>query len=156
MLLKPVVALGPVNVKDKVVVKVDWFDVIIAFDICEDVMFPLIANSTVEPLPVFTGTGAKGVGEGNGFAVGVGVAVDLGLGVGVGVELGACVGIAVGEFVTANELLTPETPPLVAVIVTPEPAVSTVTKADPTPLTKALITLGLMAPVETVNEGEPT
>ena len=86
MLLKPVDALAPVRVKDKVVVEADWFDVITALDICEEVMFPLIANSTVEPLSVFTGRGANGVGVGVGFAVGVGVAVDLEVDVGVGVE----------------------------------------------------------------------
>ena len=62
----------------------------------------------------------------------------------------------VGEFVTANELLTPEALPSVAVIVMLEPAVSTVTEADPTPLTKAPITLGLMDPAETVRDGVPT
>jgi hypothetical protein len=153
MLLKPVVAFGPVIVKDKVVVVVDWFDVIVALDICEVVMFPVIASSTIEPLSVFTGTVANGGGEGDGVAVGVFLGLEVG--VGVGVELGACVGVGVGEFVTANELLTPEILPSATVIITAEPAVFTVTKVDPTPLTKAFIMPGLIDPAETVKDGVP-
>ena len=88
MLLKPVVAFGPVIVKDNVVVVAGLFDVIVALDICELVMFPLIASSTIEPLSVVADTVvANEVGEGDsvGDRVGVGVAVGLGVGVGEGV-----------------------------------------------------------------------
>ena len=85
MLLKPVVPLSPVTVKDTVVVVADWFVAIVTLDICELVMFPLIARSTVAPLSVVAGTVvADGVGVGNGVVVGVGIAVGIGVGVGVG------------------------------------------------------------------------
>ena len=45
---------------------------------------------------------------------------------------------------TINELLVPMWVPSVAVMVTPEPALVTLTVADPTPFTKASITLGLI------------
>ena len=44
MLLKPTVPLGPVTVKDSAVVAADWFAAIVTLDICELVMFPLIAR----------------------------------------------------------------------------------------------------------------
>ena len=76
--------LCPVTVKDTVVVVADWFVAIVTLDICELVMFPLIARSTVEPLSVVAGTvAAVGVGVGN-DVVGVGIAVVVGVGVGVG------------------------------------------------------------------------
>lgn len=56
MLLKPVVPFCPVKVKAITVVAADWFVAIVTLDICELVMFPLIARSTVEPLPVVAGT----------------------------------------------------------------------------------------------------
>ena len=57
----------------------DWFVAIVTLDIWELVMFPLIARSTVVPLPVVAGTVvADGVGEGDGV-VGVGVALEWGL-----------------------------------------------------------------------------
>lgn len=46
-------------------------------------------------------------------------------------------------------------PSVVVVIVTPEPAVVTVTEVDPTPLTKASIVLGLIDPAEQVKDGVP-
>ena len=83
MLPKPVVPLSPVTVKDTVVVVADWFVAIVTLDIWELVMFPLIARSTVAPLPVVAGTVvADGVGEGDGVVVGVGVGVRVGAGVG--------------------------------------------------------------------------
>ena len=116
MLLKPVVAFGPVIVKDNVVVVVGWFDVIVALDICELVMFPLIASSTITPLSVVADTVANEVGEGDGVAVGVGVAVGICVGVDVDVDvdvgidggIGAWVGVGVGTIITVNELLVPE------------------------------------------------
>jgi hypothetical protein len=67
MLLKPVVPLSPVTVKDTVVVVANWFVVIVTLDICELVMFPLIARSTVAPLSVVAGTVVvDGVGAGKG------------------------------------------------------------------------------------------
>jgi hypothetical protein len=56
---------------------------------------------------------------------------------------------------TVNELLIPEIEPSVVVIVTPEPAAVTVTEVDPTPLTKAFIAPGLIAPAEYVKDGVP-
>ena len=48
----------------------DWFVAIVTLDICELVMFPLIARSTVAPLSVVAGTVvADGVGEGDGAGV---------------------------------------------------------------------------------------
>ena len=44
MLLKPVVPLSPVTVKDTVVVLTDWLVVISTLDICGLVMFPLIVK----------------------------------------------------------------------------------------------------------------
>jgi hypothetical protein len=103
MLLKPVVAFGPVIVKDTVVVVAGWFDVIVALDICELVMFPLIASSTVAPLSIVAGTVvANGVGVGDGVGDGVGVGVAVGLGVGVGAGVGVVVGEGDGVGVGAN------------------------------------------------------
>jgi hypothetical protein len=150
MLQKPTVPLGTVIVKDTMAVLLDWFDVIVALDICELVTFPLIARSTVAPLPVVAVTVVtEGVGVGDG--VGVGVVVGLGVGVGVDVD----VGVGVGAIVTVNELLIPVLLPSVAVIVTAEPAVVTVTEVDPTPPTKAFIVVGLIDPAETVKDGVP-
>ena len=70
MLLKPVVPLSPVTVKDTVVDVADWFVAIVTLDICELVMFPLIVRSTVAPLAVVAGTVVTdGVGEGDGTGV---------------------------------------------------------------------------------------
>lgn len=85
ILPKPTVPFGPVIVKDTVIVDVVWFVVIVALDICELVIFPLIVNSTVAPLFVLAVTVVgNGVGEGVGDDVFVGA--SLGLGVGVGEE----------------------------------------------------------------------
>ena len=73
MLLKPVVPFGPVIVRDTFVVVVGW-DVIVMLDNCEPVTFPLIAMSTVAPLPVFAATFVAdevGMGDGVGFGIGV-------------------------------------------------------------------------------------
>jgi len=89
MLLKPVVPLSPATMKDTVVVVTDGFVAMVTSDICELVMFPLIARSTITPLSVVALTiVAEGVAVGDGFA-GVGVGVDINVGVGVGA--GVCV-----------------------------------------------------------------
>ena len=54
MLLKPVSPLGPLIVKDMLVVV--WVDVIVALDMSELTMFPLIPSATVAPLSVVAGT----------------------------------------------------------------------------------------------------
>jgi hypothetical protein len=87
-------------VKDTVVDAADWFVAIVTLDIWELVTFPLIARSTVAPLPVVADTVvADGVGEGDGVGVGVGAevgaAVGEGDGVGVGVEVSANVAVIV-------------------------------------------------------------
>ena len=98
MLPKPTVPPGPVIMKDTVVVAVGWYDAIVAWNICELVMFPLSARSTVAPVSVVAGTVvADGVGVGDDVGVGVGdVRVGVLAGVGVGVDVGAGVGVAVG------------------------------------------------------------
>ena len=98
MFTKPTVPFGPVNVKDTMVVLLAWFDVIVASDIWELVMFPLIASSTVAPLPALAVTFV---------ADGVGVGVAPGLGVVVGFGDDVDVGVGVGVIVTVNELLVP-------------------------------------------------
>jgi hypothetical protein len=100
MLLKPTVPLGPVIVKDTVVVVADWFVEIVTLDIWELVMFPLIARSNVEPLSIIAVRFVvDGVGAGEGVGVtdaGVDVVVEVGEGVGdVGVEVGANAKVAV-------------------------------------------------------------
>jgi hypothetical protein len=158
---KPVVPLSPVNVKDTVVNTADWFVCIVTLEIWRPVKFPLFIRVTVVPLSVVTVIFVtNGVTEGEGVEVEVGVGVELGADVDVGVEgdvevgSGVSNGVGVGEgdevgaLVTANGLLIPERLPSVAVIVASEPAVSTVTEVDPTPLTKAFITLGLIDPSE--------
>lgn len=97
MLLKPTVPLGPVIVKDTVAVLCDWFDVIVALEICELVTFPLIARSTVASLPVVVGTVvANGLGVGEGFGVGGVVGLGVGVGAGVGVVVAEGGGVGVG------------------------------------------------------------
>ena len=89
MLLKPVVPLTPVTVKETVVVVADWFVVIAMLVICELVMFPLIPRSTFAPLDVVAVTYSVGVGVGVVLGLGVAVRVDVeGGGVGVEVEFG--------------------------------------------------------------------
>jgi hypothetical protein len=101
MLTKPTVPFDPVIIMDTVVVVVDWYGVIAELDICELAMFPLIARSTIAPLPVVAGTDvADRVGVGDGVGDGVGVAVGLVVGVDAGV--GAAVGTGVGVGVSAN------------------------------------------------------
>jgi hypothetical protein len=51
----------------------------VALDICELVMFPLIARLTVEPLFVVTAIVVVGVGEGEGDEVGLVIGVGVGL-----------------------------------------------------------------------------
>jgi uncharacterized ion transporter superfamily protein YfcC len=75
ILPRPAVPLGPVILKETVVM-VGLFDVIVALDICELVTFPLMARSTMAPLPVVTGTVVAevvGVGDGVGVRVALGV-----------------------------------------------------------------------------------
>ena len=94
MLQKPTVPSGPVIVKDTVVVSLVEFDVIVALDIWELVMFPLIASSTVAPPLVIGGTVVTGeVGVGDGVFVGV----NLGSSVGVGIDVGIGVAVEVTE-----------------------------------------------------------
>ena len=88
----PEVPSSPVIVKATCVDAADWFVVILRWDICELVMFPLISRSTVVPLSVVAGTVVKGVG----FGVGVGVTVGVGVGVGVGEAVGVGVGVGGG------------------------------------------------------------
>jgi hypothetical protein len=123
ILLYPVVPLSPATVKVTVVDLADWFVTIVALDICELVMFPLIARLTVTPLSVVAVTFvAIGFGVGDGIAVGVGVDVgirvgvgvdvegEVGIGVGVGGSVGEGVGVGagVGAIVTVNKLLVTE------------------------------------------------
>jgi hypothetical protein len=105
MLLKPVVPLSPVTVKDTVVVVTDWFFAIVTLDICELVTFPLIASPTISPLSVVANAVVEdGGGIGDDVAVGAGAAVGVGFGVSVGVavrvgdgvEAGVGFGVAVG------------------------------------------------------------
>ena len=71
MLLKPVVPLWPVMVKDTVVDVADWFVEIVTFDNCELVTFPLIVSSIVVPLSVVALTAVdNGVGVGEGVGEG--------------------------------------------------------------------------------------
>jgi len=93
---KPVSPLFPVRMKDTVVVRADWFVAILALDICELVMFPLISRSTVTPLLVVAGTVVV-VGEGTG--VGARVAVAVGESAGDAVEAGVGFGAKVAEIV---------------------------------------------------------
>jgi hypothetical protein len=78
-------------VKDTVVDALDWYVAIVTSDICELVMFPVIARSTVPSLDVVAGTVVV-----NGKGVGVGVGVDIGVEVGIGVTIGIVVGAGVG------------------------------------------------------------
>jgi hypothetical protein len=105
MMLKPVVPLSPVTVKDTVVELEDRVVNIVTLEIWDIVTFPLIARSTVLPLSVFALTVvSNGVEEGDGVAVGVGVlvgfdvgvVVEVGVGLGVDIEVGSGVGEAVG------------------------------------------------------------
>ena len=99
MLPKPTVPLGPIIVKDTVVVAVGWYDAIVAWNICELVMFPQSARSTVAPVSVVAGTVvANGVGVGDDVGVGVlvGVCVGVGVGAGGGVAVGNGDGVGVG------------------------------------------------------------
>ena len=91
MLLKPVVPLSPVTVKDTVIVEVAGFVRIVTLDICELVMFPVSKRSTIAPLAVVAGTAADD-------EVGVG---DV---VGVGVDVGKVVGVGVGDGEDVSEV----------------------------------------------------
>jgi len=123
MFPKPAVPLGPVTVKDTVILELFWFDVeIMTLDIWEQVMFPHIERSTVAPplivavtyVPDEVGVG-DGVDDGVGADVGIGVEVGAGVGVAVGdgddVEVrvdvgeGVDVGFGVGAIVTVNEAI---------------------------------------------------
>jgi len=82
------------------VVFVVGYGVIVTLDICELVMFPLMARLTVPPLAVVADTvNADGGGGGDGAGVGVGTAVGVGVtaGVGVGVDVGVNVAVMVWE-----------------------------------------------------------
>jgi len=98
ILPKPIVSFGPFIVKDNVVVVVDWFEVIVALDTCELVMFPVIAISIIAPLSVLAGTVV-----GNGVSVGVGVGDGVDDGVGVRVAVGSSVGVGIGVSVAVGE-----------------------------------------------------
>lgn len=87
ILLKPMVPLSPVTVKDIIVELANWFSAIVALDIWKLVMLPLKARLTVPPISVLADTIVpKGIEEGNGVVVGIGG--TFGLFVGVGVEIG--------------------------------------------------------------------
>ena len=80
---------SPVKVKDNVVVEADWFVAIVTSDICELVMFPLIARSTVAPVFVVAGrVVADEVEAGVGVKVGIGVEVEVGA-----PEIVSCMGV---------------------------------------------------------------
>jgi hypothetical protein len=154
MLLKPAVPFGPVIVKDSMLVLLAWDDVIVTLDICELVMFPLIARLTVAPLPVFAVIFVANrveVGEGVGVGMAPGLDVMVGPVVGVGVD----VEVGVATIGTENVLLVPVEAPSVAVMVTAKPPAVTVTEVDPTPLTKAFMVPGLIDPAEYVKDGVP-
>jgi hypothetical protein len=86
---KPLVPFSPVKVKATVVDVEDGFVVIVRLDIWVLVMFPLIARSTVSPLPmVAVMVVADGVEEGLGVPVGVCVGVGLAVGMAVGWVVG--------------------------------------------------------------------
>jgi hypothetical protein len=77
--------------------------VIVALDICELVMFPVIAMLTVAPLAIDAGTVVvNGVTVGDDVDNGIGVGVGVGLGVGVGAGDGVPVGEGDGVGVGAN------------------------------------------------------
>ena len=84
ILPKPTDPIGPVTVNAIVVVVVSWFDMMVAFDICWLVMFPLIAISTVAPLLSIVAVTVVGNGVGVSDGVGVGVFVGLVVGLGAG------------------------------------------------------------------------
>jgi hypothetical protein len=72
--------LSPVTVKDNVATEVDWLVTIVTLDICELVMFPLSARSTVAPPSVVAATviiddTCEDGGTGDGIGVGVGFTV---------------------------------------------------------------------------------
>ena len=111
MLPKPSVPVGPVIVKDTMVVVVDWVDVIVTFDICCAVTFPLMVSSTVPPLLVVACIVEVEPGEGVGVGEAVGVddeldefeddePDDVGGGVGVGLDAKLAV-IVPGPFTSA-------------------------------------------------------
>ena len=78
---EPEVPFLPVILKVTAVDVADWFVVILGFDICERVMFPLMVRLTVAPLSVVAGIiDAEGFEVGKGAAVGVGFCVGVGLG----------------------------------------------------------------------------
>ena len=99
MLPRPAVSFGSTILNDTVVILVSSYDVINASDICGIVTFPLMARSTVAPVPVVAGTVvADGVGVGDEVGIGDGVVISLGVGVGVGdgVVVGEGDGVGVG------------------------------------------------------------
>jgi len=101
------------------------------------------------------------VGEGEGNAVGIGdeIGFEVGDGVGgavvIGDEVGVGLGVGVNATFTVNMLLVPVWVPSAAVILTPKPAIVTVTEVVPTPSVKAFIMSGLIDPVEYVKDGVP-
>jgi hypothetical protein len=89
MFPKPAVPVSPVTLKAIVVDEMIWLEVIVTFDICEFVMFPLIASSTVAPLSdVALTTDPAGNGIGENVGVGISEGVDEGVNVGVSVGSG--------------------------------------------------------------------
>ena len=110
MLLKPTVPLCPVRVRDIVVVAVDWLVVIVTFDICAVVTFPLTVISIVEPPYVVAFTVDAGVAVWGGHGVDVGVAVGVGLVVDFGDGVGVGVGVGEGEEPTAKDAKTMVSP----------------------------------------------
>ncbi len=86
-LLKPIVPLCPVKVKEKIVVVVEVFTEIMAFNIWEPVMLPFSERVTIAPLSVDTCNVDFGLGVWAGEGVGVGI--RIGVGAGVTVAFGA-------------------------------------------------------------------
>lgn len=108
MFPKPTVPVFPVTVKATAVEILILLEVIVTFDICEFVMFPLIARLIVVPLsdvaltinPVGVKMGVS-VTAGAGESVGVGVSVSVGVGFVFSVDVGFGVGVCDG-WLTVN------------------------------------------------------
>ena len=101
-MLKPVVPLSPLSVKEMVVDEVDQSVASAKSDICEMDTFPPMARSTVAPLSVVTCTVVIGVGLGGEVVIGVGLTVGIGVGVAIDIGDGVSVVEGVGVGVSTN------------------------------------------------------
>lgn len=82
--------------------------VIVTFDICALVMFPVNAKSTLMVACIvvwFVASVGVGVGEGEGLAVGLGVGDAVGASVCVGVGNGEGVGVGSGSCLAAKGII---------------------------------------------------